>query len=155
MLTMIIFTYMLLMWTSVVLLLKLLGDHVRLWLCLFVSSLREDAWFFLIGYWVLWWLCLWFYSCVYGDLKWNGCYCVLHGRCVICDKVKWRVDVSCLSRLKCMFLMHEWYMNMRCLDLGCLMPLVLYERMIRGVEHSEKVNLCGTFEKKVKINLKS
>ena len=30
----------------------ILGDHVRLWLCAYICSLRVDAWLFLLTIWV-------------------------------------------------------------------------------------------------------
>ena len=75
-----------------------LGDHVRLWLCLYVYSLRE--WCMVISYLTIWvydghindvWLCI-------GWLKDdNGYFYVLIEWHVICVKVKY--VVSCLGWL--------------------------------------------------------
>ena len=92
-------------YTWVFLLLLVLGDHVKIWLCPYVCSLRVDACFLLIGYVSLVMIIMIIISYYIG---WPKVNLVVH-MCYLKDMlyvIKWCIYVSLLGRIKYLFLMH-------------------------------------------------
>ena len=97
--------------------LRILGDHVRLWVCFYECSLRVDARLLLIDYMSLWWLFWWCGSNFYDFIKMTRvilkCFKEWYAICYnVKNVVSFLIDF-CPLLDTCMNDMWKWYVLTR------------------------------------------